>query len=322
MGILTIFLILFPMALAVVLRVLRQINPLSSSKNTVAKWISFAGAALMLLGTAMISIRWLMLGAKSINLLFSMENIDYFVFAVECMLMIWLASMSFRRGRYITAIFAFLSFATLAFLQLYGYVLECGSFIYINWANVFVMICMAAGFGYLIIYSAKKSEKFIPALFLLMGAMYGVALTTSILWMHLFWTLSGIAAFWVIDGKAEHDESCSFRILCINLFGATVIAVGISIFSYQSGYSNLNMIMDYVVNWDVKYAIAATILFLIAGLTLAGQIPVFTWINSGNASEDEIKSLIKVQRIFVPLNAGVILIVRIISEYLIMRSQL
>ena len=115
-------------------------------------------------------------------------------------------------------------------------------------------------------------------LFLFLGAMYGFVLSSSLLWVDLFWEITSVCSFLLISyTRTDEAINNAFRALWMNLLGGVALAIGIT---YYAVYAGSTSFFDLVAQGSY-YAPSTLIpiaLIAFAALTKTAQMPFSSWL--------------------------------------------
>ena len=120
-----------------------------------------------------------------------------------------------------------------------------------------------------------RSRYFFSLLYVFLGAMFGLVLSNSLIWMYFFWEITSVVSFLLIGytRTAEAIHNC-FRALWMNLLGGCGFAVGIVIAGIQFNVTD----MQSLILCDGKLIVVPAILLSFAALTKSAQMPFSKWL--------------------------------------------
>ncbi len=124
----------------------------------------------------------------------------------------------------------------------------------------------------------EDRRNFFMLLFIFLGAMFGFVLSSSLLWIDLFWETTSICSFLLI-GYTKTDEAIqnSFRALWMNLLGGTALALGIVYQIYKMNNDSLQYLVG-MGSWGFGSAVIPIALIAFAALTKSAQMPFSKWL--------------------------------------------
>ena len=124
-------------------------------------------------------------------------------------------------------------------------------------------------------YEVEDRKKlFISLLFVFLGAMFGLVLSNSLLWMFFFWEITSVCSFLLI-GYTKSDEAVanSFKALWMNLLGG--FGFSLAILYIASVYSTVSL--AEFTSYD--NVIMLPVMFLVfAAMTKSAQLPFTGWL--------------------------------------------
>ena len=125
--------------------------------------------------------------------------------------------------------------------------------------------------GYMKSYHEKhrgvidRSSTFLALLFVFMSAMFGLVLSSNLIWMYFFWEVTSVISFLLIGyTRTEEAIENSFRALWMNLLGGFGFAVAI----WLCAMWNHSVQMDQIVSSANPMIIG---MLCLAGLTKSAQ---------------------------------------------------
>ena len=276
-------LICFPLLVSILMFCIRV--------NKVRNAIAYISAVIIMVGVVILTAEWAMGGQKPIVLYYDTHIVDMIMLGAEFFIMVVVTILCFKYKRYWISLLAIVPTLLLAWLELFGPETERISHIYID--HLAILMCIIVGLigGLIVIYAVgymhgyhhhhlefqDRRYYFFMLLFIFLGAMFGFVLSSSLLWIDLFWEITSVCSFLLI-GYTKTDEAVenSFRALWMNLLGGTALAVGIVYLAYNFGNLNLQTIVEKAPYYNAITMPMALIAF--AALTKAAQLPFSKWL--------------------------------------------
>ena len=279
-----IFLICFPLIVAPIMYLIRN--------DKVRGRVTYVCGALITAAALCLTVRWCAGGMQVIKAYNPAEWIDHLILAGEIVLAVIVTILCFKYHRGIISLLAIVPTGMITYLELKGPALAEVNAIYVD--HLSILMCLIVGIiGVLIVVYAvgymegyhehhtefvNRKNYFFMVLFLFLGAMFGFVLSSSLLWIDLFWEITSVCSFLLI-GYTKTDEAItnSFRALWMNLLGGTALAVGIVYLAYRGG----NVSLQYLISLGTAGRVIAIIpiaLIAVAALTKAAQLPFSTWL--------------------------------------------
>ena len=182
-------------------------------------------------------------------------------------------------------------------------------------ALLMCVICAVVG-GLIAIYAAgymksyhqhhreytDRSSLFLAMLFVFMAAMFGLVLSSNLIWIYFFWEITSVISF-ILIGYTRTQEAVdnSFRALWMNLLGGLGFAVAIWLCAMNRHSVQLS---DIIASGN-QFIIACLAL---AGLTKSAQLPFSTWLYGAMVAPTPSSALLHSATM---VKAGVYLLIRL-----------
>ncbi len=278
------FLICFPFIVAVLMYCIRV--------NKIRNAIAYLSAVVIMAGVGVLVAQWIMGGLQPISLYYETETVDLVILAAEWILMIVVTYLSFKYRRYWISLLSILPTMLLTWLDLFGPELEEINHIYIDHLSILMCIIVGLIGGLIVVYAVgymhgyhhhhleftDRRYYFFMLLFGFLGAMFGFVLSSSLLWIDLFWEITSVCSFLLIGyTRTEEAVENSFRALWMNLLGGAFLAVGIVYLALTSGNVSLQLLVENGVE-GVNFTIIPIAFIAFAALTKAAQLPFSKWL--------------------------------------------
>ena len=147
-----------------------------------------------------------------------------------------------------------------------------------------------------------RSNTFLALLFVFMAAMFGLVLSSNLIWMYFFWEVTSVISFLLI-GYTQTDEAIdnSFKALWMNLLGGIGFAVAIWLCAMQ----NHSVQMQDIVSGGNTMIIG---MLCLAGLAKSAQLPFSTWLFGAMVAPTPSSALLHSATM---VKAGVYLLIRL-----------
>ena len=277
------FLILFPFAAALVLFFMRK-------SGRVRKYTLFAFCGVIVAVDLYFSISTL-LGGEDLALLTDAHLTNAFILAGEWVLLALICVLSFRHKKYYCALLSLAQTGLITWLELTGKAETNGPHIVVD--KLTIIMCLIIGIvgclicvyamGYMKDYRAHHTEfhvrrsYFFAMLFVFLGAMFGLVLSSNLTWIYFFWEITSVCSFLLI-GFNQSDEAIrnSFRALWMNLLGGLGFAVAIAYSAIVLHTVELQPLVQ--MGAGTMLAVIPVILLAFAGLTKSAQFPFSGWL--------------------------------------------
>lgn len=214
--------------------------------------------------------------------------IGYGMLAIEILLTCMVLWLSVKHRHFFTALLALYQTASLAWLELSGKIHESAGMLRLDRLSLLMclivaiiggLICIYA-LGYMKDYHHHHSFKdrrpfFFAMLYVFLGAMFGLVLSGSLVWIYFFWEITSVVSFLLIGyTKEERAIKNSFTALWMNLLGGAA-------FSFAIGYCAIRLDtvnLDAVLSKSSQKLGLAIFLLAFAALTKSAQLPFSKWL--------------------------------------------
>ncbi len=229
-------------------------------------------------------------GSSALSLFTETAVVDYGMIAVEVFLMALVVALSFKYKQYFPAFLSVLQTAAMLWYELGGYAPHNEiKKIHIDQLTVIMVIIIAVvgtlitvyACGYMKDYHNHHTEfkdrrcYFFALLYVFLGAMFGLVLSNSLVWLYFFWEITSVVSFLLIGyTKTKEAVHNCFRALWMNLLGGCGFAAAIIIAGIRFEISDLQSF----ILCDGEAVIVPAILLSFAALTKSAQMPFSKWL--------------------------------------------
>lgn len=264
---------------------------LSIAKNNLIRKVVTYISSISVIGIALtFAVKYFMADADSFFYFTETHYIDYSMIAVEAFLMILVTVLSFKYKQYYAAALSIVQTVLMFWYELSGNAPEqTAGKMYVDQLTVIMVLIIAVigtlitvyACGYMKDYHNHHTEftdrrrYFFSLLYVFLGAMFGLVLSNSLIWMYFFWEITSVVSFLLIGytRTAEAIHNC-FRALWMNLLGGCGFAVGIVWAGMKFGISDLSEL----INTDGTLIVVPVIMLSFAALTKSAQLPFSKWL--------------------------------------------
>lgn len=311
MEIMIIFLVLFPFLSALLL---------SMVKGQARKIVTYISSAAIIGVAVAFAVRFFM--GKNHQLMFfsQSEYVDYAMMAAELFLMVLITVLGIKYKRYYVCVLSIVQ-SCLAFIyELGGYKPEQSiPSMYVDELTVIMVLIIAIVGTLITIYAVgymkdyhnhhtefkDRSKFFFAMLYVFLGAMFGLVLSNSLLWMYFFWEITSVVSFLLIGyTRTEEAIANSFRALWMNLLGGLGFAVAIVWAGVQFKVTDIQSL----ILCDGSIVIAPVTLLAFAALTKSAQLPFSRWLLGAMVAPTPSSALLHSATM---VKAGVYLLIRL-----------
>ena len=308
------FLIAFPLAIAVILLLIRS--------DSVRKIIVAISA--ILIGLASIWL-YVMHGAdESTYFTFSSPVADYAGAAIGLAIGATIIAYGIKYKRILPIVLASVQLiGSLVFDFMFAHGIEVKEGLYVDGLSLLMVliigivgsgICIYA-LGYMRDFQEHEPEDapdrrpvFFALMFLLLSAMYLIVLCDNMLWMFAGWEITTLCSFLLIGyTKTEEAINNAFRQINMNLLGG--IAFLVALYVCAIGFETLSFkdFLQIGASWP-NLVILPAVALAIAGLTKAAQMPFHTWLLGAMVAPTPTSALLHSSTM---VKAGVFLLVKL-----------
>ena len=317
------FLVGFPFISALLLSIVKQ--------NAVRKVITYVSSGAIIFTAITFALSYFMLGAGEVTFvenatLFGkevIELVDYAMIAGEIFLVGLITVLSIKYKKYYAAVLS-IAQTGLEFWYEFSGKKPHNAINYMRCDELTViMILIIAIVGTLItVYACgymddyhhhhgdevkDRRSYFFAIMYIFIGAMFGLVLSNSLIWLYFFWEVTSVCSFLLI-GYTKTNEAIHncFRALWMNLLGGLGMAIGIVLFGTKFGITDLQGI---IATPESKAAIAIPVICLAFGaLTKSAQLPFSKWLLGAMVAPTPSSALLHSATM---VKAGVYLLIRL-----------
>jgi ech hydrogenase subunit A len=307
-----IFLILFPLVVAVALLILKTDKP----RDIIVK----GGAAMIAVASVILVIQNFSTGGQYFE--FHSEIIGNIMMGIEICLAILIFYLGIKYKKYLACVLAAIETPLLVWFEMtVGHTIEVANNIYVDWLTMIMvliigiigtLICVYA-IGYMKDFqhhhAGEKDRRpwFFFLMFLFLSAMFGLVISNNLVWLYFFWEITTLCSFFLIGyTKTEEAVRNSFRALIMNLAGGLGFVIAIIILGTYYGTVELSQML---LIGSMGYSVAAPAIFLaFAGITKAAQMPFNSWLLGAMIAPTPTSALLHSSTM---VKAGVFLVIKL-----------
>lgn len=264
---------------------------LSIFKNdTIRKIITYVSSISVISMAVAFAVMYFTGSGSGISFFPETELVDYAMIGIEAFLMVLVTVLSFKYRQYYAAALSIAQTALMFWYELGGNAPhQAVDKIYIDQLTV-IMVLIVAVIGTLItVYACgymkdyhnhhtefkDRRKYFFSLLYVFLGAMFGLVLSNSLIWLYFFWEITSVVSFLLIGytRTPEAIHNC-FRALWMNLLGGCGFAAAIVIAGMQFHVTD----MQSLILCDGAIIVIPVILLSFAALTKSAQLPFSKWL--------------------------------------------
>lgn len=305
---------------------LMAILPAVIKKSKVRSTVVYICGAVVAILSITTAVCWYSLGGSA--LVFDLpytEVFDKIILIGDFALMFLIIYLSVKHHKTIISLLSIVQTLLVAGLELFGPHPAKTMHIRIDWLT-FIMILIigiigvaigiyAVGYmhGYHIHHHKELKDRrsfFLAMIFVFYGAMFGLVLSVSLVWLYFFWEITSVTSFLLIGyTRTEEAVNNSFKALWMNLLGGLGIAIAIAYAILVQGTVNLYDVIDSAIAGGAGSAALVPIAFLaFAALTKSAQFPFSGWLLGAMVAPTPSSALLHSATM---VKAGVYLLVRL-----------
>ncbi|WP_178668608.1 proton-conducting transporter membrane subunit [uncultured Eubacterium sp.] len=315
------FLVGFPFVSALLQGVIKS--------NKARKIITYASSAAVILAALMFTVTYYVYGGEAITfnegaLLGSLpviEAVDYAMVGIEVFLVVLITVLSIKYKKYYAALLSIAQTALTFWYEFSGAKPTGEGFnLYCDQLTVIMVLIIAIvgtlitvyACGYMDDYHHHHGDEikdrrgfFFAIMYVFIGAMFGLVLSNSLLWMYFFWEVTSVCSFLLI-GYTKTNEAVNncFKALWMNLLGGLGMIGGIVILGISHGITDLQGLLE-----ANKGLIVLPVIFLSFGaLTKSAQLPFSKWLLGAMVAPTPSSALLHSATM---VKAGVYLLIRL-----------
>lgn len=264
---------------------------LSIFKNNTARQIITYISSISVIGMAItFAVKYFTSGSTQLSFFTDTKIVDYGMMGIEAFLMVLVTVLSFKYKQYYAALLSIAQTALIFWFELGGRAphLEISK-MYVDQLTVIMVLIIAIvgtlitvyACGYMKDYHNHHKEftdrrrYFFSLLYVFLGAMFGLVLSNSLIWIYFFWEITSVVSFLLIGytRTKEAIHNC-FRALWMNLLGGCGFAVAIVLAGIQFNVTDIQSLI--LCNGNI--VVIPVILLSFAALTKSAQLPFSKWL--------------------------------------------
>lgn len=277
--------------------------------------IIYITAALMMVTTFFMVATWIIDGQNTWRYYVDTVFVDHLMQIVEILLMIFIIYMSFKYKKRWVCLLSIFQTLLVLWVEYTIPLVESTHTQVDSLALLMCVICAVIG-GLIGVYSVgymksyhenhrgvlDRSSTFLSLLFVFMAAMFGLVLSSNLIWLYFFWEITSVISFLLIGyTRTEEAIDNSFRALWMNLLGGVGFALAIWLCAMSSHSVQLSVIVS---NGNML----VIGLLALAGLTKSAQLPFSTWLYGAMVAPTPSSALLHSATM---VKAGVYLLIRL-----------
>jgi ech hydrogenase subunit A len=307
-----IFLIVFPLVVAVALLILKTDKP----RDLIVK----VGSAVIAAASVFMVIQNFSTGGGYYE--FHSEIINYVMMGIEIALAVLIFALGIKYKKYLASVLVAIQAPVLVVFEFTtGHEIEVANNLYVDRLSMIMvliigiigtLICVYA-IGYMKDFQHHHHSEpdrrpwFFFLMFLFLSAMFGIVVSNNLIWLYFFWEITTLCSFFLI-GYTKTDEAVrnSFRAIIMNLAGGLGFVIAIVILGKYYGTVELSTMLQM---GTMGYSVVAPAIFLaFAGITKAAQMPFNSWLLGAMIAPTPTSALLHSSTM---VKAGVFLVIKL-----------
>lgn len=307
------FLICFPFLAAVILSLIKK-------HGKPRKYFIFISCALII-AAVLYFVTGTMLSGANTTYLAEASTLNMGILVAEIGIMCLVVYYAVRYKKYYVALLSVAQTGLIAWLDLTGKSEIEGAHIAVD--KLTVVMCLIIGVvgclicvyavGYMKDYHEHHTDCkdrrafFFAMLFVFLGAMFGLVLSSNLTWIYFFWEITSVCSFLLIGyNQSKEAITNSFRALWMNLLGGLGFAIAIAYSVLVLHIVELGKLVQSGVG--SQFALLPVILLAFAGLTKSAQLPFSGWLLGAMVAPTPTSALLHSATM---VKAGVYLLIRL-----------
>ncbi|MEI7529190.1 MAG: proton-conducting transporter membrane subunit [Elusimicrobiota bacterium] len=147
------------------------------------------------------------------------------------------------------------------------------------------MIILIYSLDYIAHYDNQTEYYVMVVLFL--GSMMGLVFSANLLWMYIFWEMTGFAS-WRLVGffRSDKDVAKANKTILVTIFGALCMLVGIIMVYFDYGTLDMNVLHGEAIS------MAAAAFILVGILSKSATLPFSTWLPDAGVAPSTVTALL------------------------------
>jgi len=208
--------------------------------------------------------------------------------------------------------------------------LRHGPALYVDWITIIMVMIVSVIGSIIAVYAlpymkehekhagipeeVSKRPRFFLTVLLFLGAMNGLFLANSLVWLFFFWEITTLCSFLLI----RHDETLearrnAYRALWMNMLGGVLFAAGMVAMARSVGTVHIQSIVEAAaVRRPDAVAMLGFSLLILAAFTKAAQMPFHSWLLGAMVAPTPVSALLHSSTM---VKAGVYLVARLAPAF-------
>ena len=278
-------------------------------------YVIYITAVLMMMIAFVMVTTWIIEGQNTWRFYVDTEIVDHIMQILEILLMVFIIYMSFKYKKRWVCLLSIIQTLLALWVEFSIPLIESTHTQVDSLALLMCVICAVIG-GLIGIYSVgymksyhenhrgviDRSSLFLSLLFVFMSAMFGLVLSSNLIWLYFFWEVTSVISFLLIGyTRTEEAIDNSFKALWMNLLGGFGFALAI----WLCAVSDHSVQLSTIVSNGNALVIG---LLALAGLTKSAQMPFSTWLFGAMVAPTPSSALLHSATM---VKAGVYLLIRL-----------
>jgi ech hydrogenase subunit A len=252
------------------------------------------------------------------------EGLDYGILGLELLMATFVAVISIRKKRLLPLILAIVQAGLAIAGENWTGGLEASRLFVADQLSLLMVFLVGIVGGLILFYSSgymktyheehedikDRRRIFACVMLVFLGAMYGIVISNDLRLMLLFWEMTTLASFLLIDyARTPEADASAFRALNMNLLGGISFAIGVILLAARTGTIELDKLIA-LGKGGGAYAtavLAAAAFLSLAGIVKSAQLPFTSWLLGAMVAPTPVSALLHSSTM---VKAGVFLVLK------------
>lgn len=309
-----IFLILFPIAVAVALLLTKS----DERRSLIVK----VSAVVIAVGAVILACQYL--GSSGTYFAINGEFVGKIMMVIEVVLAVIIFELGMKHKKYLACILAAAQTILMIWFELkIGEEIHVQYNLYIDKLNILMALIVGIIGSVITVYALgymkdfhhhdKEIEDrrpfFFFIMFIFLAAMFGLVFANNLIWMYFFWEITSLSSFFMIGyTKTKEAVNNAFRALIMNLLGGLAFAMAIVYIGIQLKTVELSLFIRAGLVLRGEAIIIPLALLIFAGFTKSAQMPFTSWLTGAMVAPTPTSALLHSSTM---VKAGVFLIIKL-----------
>ena len=249
----------------------------------------YLSAAVEIVLGVFLAVSWFMGGSVTDTFFVETALVDKLMLVGEVFLILLIIWLCIKHKKYAIMLLSIVQTLAIVWLELCGPKAPEGAHLLLDRLSVMMVLIVTVVGGLICVYAVgymngyhhhhteyrNRTGFFFPLLFVFLGAMCGLVMSSNLIWMYFFWEITSVVSFLLI-GYTQTEEAItnSFRALWMNLLGGVGFAAAILYAVIALGTVDLYELIKL----DAAVILLPVTMLAFAALTKSAQMPFSRWL--------------------------------------------